>query len=181
MHPSPEPTSSFRLYAALICIKSVRHRAERRRRSRGAAEPAAEARRALVPRPREISTRSLLHETLSSPPRLLLRPRPVYWLDLRRRNCAYPVILAAESDEVVKRLETWKEEIGSAFDGRESGKALYLSPDRPLSDSAGARTLETDIALVGGPTNGAKKESPANGAKGITMKRKHRGAATRPD
>jgi hypothetical protein len=30
MHPSPEPTSSFRLYAALIRIKSVRHIAERR-------------------------------------------------------------------------------------------------------------------------------------------------------
>ena len=29
------------------------------------------------------------------------------------------------------------------------------------ADSAWARALETDIALVGGPTNGAKKESPA--------------------
>ena len=61
MHPSPEPTSSFRLYAALICIKSARHRAERR--TRDAAEPSAEARRALVAATREISTRSLLHET----------------------------------------------------------------------------------------------------------------------
>ena len=47
------------------------------------------------------------------------------------------MILATESDEVVKRLETWKEEIGAAFYGRESWQALYLSPDWPLRNSYG--------------------------------------------
>ena len=107
-------------------------------------EFAVEARQALVAATREISTRSLLHETLSSPPRLLLKPRPVTHRPImgsparsQAAKCAYPMILATESDEVVKRLETWKEEIGAAFYGRESWQALYLSPDWPLRNSYG--------------------------------------------
>ena len=42
--------------------------------------------------------------------------------------------LAAESCEVVKRFQAWKEEIGAAFYGRESGQALYLSSDGRLRD-----------------------------------------------
>ena len=42
--------------------------------------------------------------------------------------------LASECGEVVKRLDTWEEEVGAAFYGRESRQALYLSPDRPLRD-----------------------------------------------
>jgi hypothetical protein len=59
--------------------------------------------------------------------------------------------LVAESCEVVKRFETWKEEIGAAFYGRESGQALYLSPDWPLRNSyVVAAVLSTDhrIAFV---------------------------------
>ena len=42
--------------------------------------------------------------------------------------------ISAESGEVVKRLDTRKEEIGAALYGRESGQALYLSSDWPLRD-----------------------------------------------
>ena len=59
--------------------------------------------------------------------------------------------LVAESCEVVKRFETWKEEIGAAFYGRESGQALYLASDWPLRNSyVVAAVLSTDhrIAFV---------------------------------
>ena len=42
--------------------------------------------------------------------------------------------LAAESGEVVKRLDTRNEEIGAALYGCESGQALYLSSDWPFRD-----------------------------------------------
>ena len=40
--------------------------------------------------------------------------------------------LAAESGEVLKRFDTWKEEVGAALHGRESGQALYLLTDGTL-------------------------------------------------
>ena len=56
-------------------------------------------------------------------------------LQARSAQCLrYRLNLAAESGEVVKRLDTRKEEIGAALYGRESGKALYLSSDWPLRD-----------------------------------------------
>jgi hypothetical protein len=64
---------------------------------------------------------------------------------------AYPLNLAAVSGEVVKRLDTRKEEIGAALYGRESGQALYLSSDWPLRNSyVVAAVLSTDhrIAFV---------------------------------
>ena len=59
--------------------------------------------------------------------------------------------LVAESCEVVKRFEAWKEEIGAAFYGRESGQALYLSSDWPFRNGyVVAAVLRTDhrIAFV---------------------------------
>ena len=43
--------------------------------------------------------------------------------------------LAAESGQVVKRLDARKEEIGAALYGRESGQALYFSSDWPFRNS----------------------------------------------
>src|SRR5262249_25148057 len=40
--------------------------------------------------------------------------------------------LTAESGEVLKRFDAWKEEVGTALYGRESGQALYLLADRTL-------------------------------------------------
>jgi hypothetical protein len=48
--------------------------------------------------------------------------------------CAYLLKLAAESGEVVKRLDTRNKEIGAVLYGRESGQALYLSSDWALRD-----------------------------------------------
>ena len=53
---------------------------------------------------------------------------------LVRTMVALVLKLASECGEVVKRLDTWEEEVGAAFYGRESRQALYLSPDRPLRD-----------------------------------------------
>ncbi len=59
--------------------------------------------------------------------------------------------LASECGEVVKRLNTWEEEVGAAFYGRESRQALYLSPDRPLRDGhivAAVLSADHRIAFV---------------------------------
>jgi hypothetical protein len=67
----------------------------------------------------------LIPHRLAQPPQRLLRHN-VFRLSME---------LAAESCEVVKRLETWKEEIGATFYGRESGQSLNLSSDWPLRNS----------------------------------------------
>ena len=59
--------------------------------------------------------------------------------------------LAAESGQVVKRLDTRKEEISAAFYGRESGQSLNLSSDWPLRNSyvvAAVLSADYRIALV---------------------------------
>ena len=40
--------------------------------------------------------------------------------------------LAAKSGKVLKRFDAWKEEVGTALYGRESGQALYPLTDRAL-------------------------------------------------
>ena len=76
-------------------------------------------------------------------------PRRWGWLP----NRMVPAVLrfSAESGQVLKSLDTRKEEIGAAFYGRESGQALYLSSDWPLRNSyVVAAVLSTDhrIAFV---------------------------------
>ena len=77
-------------------------------------------------------------------------PSASYWKEPSQSQCAGAYTAAvglvakshgagrtrfsAESGEVVKSLDTRKEEIAAAFYGRESGQALYLSSDWPLRD-----------------------------------------------
>jgi hypothetical protein len=53
------------------------------------------------------------------------------------------VNLAGESGQVLKRLNTWKEEVGAAPYGRKSGQALYLSSDWSL------RNCKVKCAILG--------------------------------
>jgi hypothetical protein len=42
---------------------------------------------------------------------------------------------------VLKRLDTWKEEVGATLYGRESGQALYLSSDGTLRNRKVKRAI----------------------------------------
>ena len=94
----------------------------------------------------------LRHHTGKSPINLFAPVHtPRRWSFLHNRMVPAVLRFSAESGQVLKRLDTRKEEISAAFYGSESGQSLNLSSDWPLRNSyvvAAVLSADHRIALV---------------------------------